>query len=346
VRVKIPLILFALLAFADVSRAAGVQFFSVIFTLKQNTPCADEPGQQEAFKNGNSTMCAGGASLRADAAEMVYVGADKALHIVEIASGKDRMILASGSNHLADFDTPSIAPDGRRVVFAANSGMHPDSDKIYSVQSDGKGLMRLPQSKPVKQQSTVEYDMPSYFPDGSQILARQSIDAIKSVSSVAMSPDGSGLHTLTDGPLWCWEHDGKAIFVLGDDDDIIKYNVTSRTSDVLKGLAQDPPLGDLSGHLAFECYGWLCLRGMTERLDRMPRVLPVPLRIPDDIHSTILTPASEDLEALKISTTPSGNYALLEYSNHSGSRQAFQILKIDQRALAEALGPADSAVVH
>jgi hypothetical protein len=256
------------------------------------------------------------------------------------------VILTSGDDHLADFDSPSISPDGRRIVFGASSDNRSYPHEIYSVESDGKGLMRLPRSKPGKRQSSVEYDTPSYFPDGSQILARESDDPRKSVSTIAMAPDGSGLHTLIDGPPLFWTHDGKAIFVIEDENNIVKYDLASRTSHVVKGLAADLPLGDLSGHLAFDCYAWLCLRSMTDNIDSMPRVLPLPLRIPDDIDSKILRPKSGDLQALRINTNLSGNYALLEYSNYSGSRQAFQILKVNQRAIADALGAASSAVVH
>jgi len=230
---KLIVFLIALLAFGAALQAGSAQSVSVTFSLKQKKYRSDGAG----------------ASLSADLSSMVYVGGDRALHVVEIASHKDRVVL-TGVGFLDTFMDPSFSPDGKRIVFSLSGGTWYYPSDIYSVQSDGTGLKQLTRSKPIEGGRYAEYFYtPRYSPDGSQILVRQYDLATKTeqpdLASV-MLPDGSGLHVLTKGESLAWADAGKAIFILNEQG-VCKYDLASRKTQVVKGLDEVPVLGKLRG---------------------------------------------------------------------------------------------------
>ncbi|MGD0073474.1 MAG: hypothetical protein ABSD31_03950 [Candidatus Binataceae bacterium] len=239
--IKIALCLFVILGFSATLRADAAQGVSVVWTLKQE----GSVGQ--------------GAALSPDATKIAYVGTRGELHVVELASQTDRMLkLGVGTPDITN--DPSFSPDGKRIVFSASGGNWHSPSDIYSVGLDGTGLLQLTHSKPAPNADElgvqfagefVEYFYkPRYSPDGSQILVWRHPGTTRTDpndQAIALSTDGSGRHTLTEGTPLGWAASGKAIFaVKGDkpDEVVLKYDLTSGKTQVVKGI-ENAPMGKL-----------------------------------------------------------------------------------------------------
>lgn len=312
---KIVILLVALLAFGADLQAGPAQSVSVIFSLKQKKYRSDGAG----------------ASLSADLSSMVYVGGDRALHVVEIASHKDRVVL-TGLGFLDTFMDPSFSPDGKRIVFSLSGGTWYYPSDIYSVQSDGTGVKQLTRSKPIEGGRYAEYFyMPRYSPDGSQISVWQYDLATKTeqpdLASV-MSPDGSGLHVLTKGEPLAWADAGKAIFILNEQG-VCKYDLASRKTQVVKGLDEVPILGKLRGTdtIAVDSYGWLGLAKVTEAAAGPLRILPLSTTMRLEPVSGTSAAASEDLKLTEVNSDRSGSYLILLYKGDM--LEVLQVVKVN-----------------
>jgi dipeptidyl aminopeptidase/acylaminoacyl peptidase len=100
------------------------------------------------------------------------------LHVVEVASGKERTLVADGK----DNEGPCYSPDGKWVVFNSNKSKDPDLDfmrgDLWRVAADGKGeVEKIPTFEGPAFQ-------PAVSPDGQWIAFRGSADHKKGWAEV------------------------------------------------------------------------------------------------------------------------------------------------------------------
>jgi WD40-like Beta Propeller Repeat len=197
-----------------------------------------------------------GAALSADGMTMVYVAADRGLHLLKVASREDHVLLKEAGG-VDVFSDPSFSPDGMRVVFSASGGTMHWPSEIYSVGTDGTDVRQLTASSP-KTGSDGYYSeyfyAPKYSPDGSQILiSRYDHDpsSAQHESAELISPDGSRRIRVADGRPLFWSATGNAIFVArgvrdqeGKGTTVVKVDLVRGTSEPVFRL-NEPIFGKL-----------------------------------------------------------------------------------------------------
>ncbi|MGD0072964.1 MAG: hypothetical protein ABSD31_01330 [Candidatus Binataceae bacterium] len=335
-QIKILLLVFAILASSATLYAGSPPGVSVVFTLKQKKSLGT------------------GASLSPDATKLVYVGSDEALHVVEIPSGKERMRFAQGRPWPDVLYSPSFSPDGKRIVFSDSPGdtWYYPSD-IYSVASDGTGLLQLthserargPWPKPGEGWGgafTEYFGEPQYSPDGSRILVARGPGTTKTDPmdlAITISPDGSGRRTLTNGKPLGWAASGKAIFVLREEErpeglvrQVFKYDLASGKTqsvkgldDILNNLENNTPLGKLLAQDTFvvDNWGWLGLVTVSDAATGPIRTLPLSMSMTLEVDDLKALYPDRKLEVLSanrrsrlqgVSSDRSDSYLVLDYS--------------------------------
>jgi hypothetical protein len=168
-----------------------------------------------------------GADLSPDGARMVYVGADRALHIMVVTSREDHILLKQVAPGLDVFDDPVFSPDGTRLAFCASGGTQYYPFDIYSIKIDGTGLRRLTVSalsggngRPLEY-----YYKPQYSPDGSQILTwHHNPSESQPDSADLVSSEGTRRLHVSDGRPLSWSADGNAIFIARNND-VVRINL-------------------------------------------------------------------------------------------------------------------------
>jgi len=265
-----------------------------------------------------------GASLSPDSTKIVFVGADNALHIVDIASHQDRQVLRSVGPGLDVFDNPAFSPDGKRLVFSASGGTKYYQSNIYTVRLDGTGLLQLTRAEPAQGESKEGFSeyfyTPRYSPDGSQILAWRYDGILGTDSAVTMSSSGAGLRVLTSGQPLFWDNAGQAVFVARRQQQgtIYEYDLVSGATKPIQGL-DERPLGRLLDTNTFVVpqNGQLDLMTVEQATARSTQMLPLASTIPSD---------ESNMTLVQVSSDQSDTYLLLRYENES--REVLQIVRI------------------
>ncbi len=256
----------------------------------------------------------GGASLSPEGSEIAYVGADGALHIIEISSRVDRLV-SNGvdvEQGLDVFDDPSFSPDGKRIVFSASGGTRYYPSDIYSILLDGKGLEQLTASKPVVPSKgvgfTEYYYTPQYSPDGKQILVWERDGLSGADSAVVISSDGSTRRIVSTGQPLYWVNQGKVILVARESG-AFEYDLASGMAGPVRELMGEP-LGALreANTVALTDGDKVSLFTIKSGIPSLTHNLAIPLTLSDSIKSGKLT-------LHMISSDQTDSRMLLDYQN-------------------------------
>jgi hypothetical protein len=281
----------------------------------------------------------GGASLSADGETMVYAGSDNALHMLQIASREDHVLLKRIDPDLSFFSSPSFSPDGLRVVFGAGGGTSYYRSEIYSVWRDGTHLTRLTTSlerrNPDGKFSEFFYT-PTYSPDGSQILVwHYSNDPRGSHTDSAelVSPTGSRLLRMIDGRPLCWSTTGDAIFVARGEHDqdgkgaiVVKVDLVTGTNEPVSRL-NEPIFGKLPAADVFAIeddltVGFATVQGATASA---PAPVQIPVRKRRD--GAVATSHTGDMSLLSMHFDATATNVLLRYKG--GTAETLEIFTVE-----------------
>lgn len=162
-----------------------------------------------------------GAALSGDGATLVHVGADRALHVLDVASRMDRLLLEEVAPSLDVFYAPCFSPDGTHIAFSVDGGTQSYRSDIYSIATDGTDLRQLTASTHtlIEGKPAEYFHTPMYSQNGSQILVWHSERTEQDVqvdSADLISSDGSKRLLVTSGRPLGWSATGRSIFVARD----------------------------------------------------------------------------------------------------------------------------------
>ncbi len=250
-----------------------------------------------------------GAGISPKGKELVYVGEDNALHVVEIGTQHDRILLKEAAPGIDVFSHPSFSPNGTRIVFSASGGTRYYPSDIYSMAVDGSDLRKLTRSLPRGDGFAEYFYTPMYSPDGSRIIFRQYGNAAQSDSVEIMSSDGSSPRKVTSGRPLFWSTDGAAAFV-STRNGVYKFEIGTAVLTPVTNL-EEPVLGPLPGQDTFAvAHASGVLRVKIQ--DSSAQAVGA-LSLPRGVGSTQQNQTNIALS--EVSVDPSGSYMLLRYES-------------------------------
>jgi len=189
-----------------------------------------------------------GAGISPDGNQLVYVGSDNGLHLLNLETHTDHLLLAEAEPGLDVFHDPTFSPDGTQVVFGASGVSYYYAANVYSMRTDGSELRRLIEAqgfKPREAPVTVNAGYARYFypiqfsPNGSEILLHI-YDSVQGTDQVAVAhSDGSQLIIIATGtPL-----------MFGANSQIVYFSSGGRfrSYDIDSRVSQD--IGNVSGNI-------------------------------------------------------------------------------------------------
>ncbi len=134
------------------------------------------------------------------------------------------------------------SPDGSKFVLpvATNSCQGPFTSNIYTVNTDGSGLMRLTNDRNATYDTNIQNYYPTWSPDGGQIAFLSGNPTQGYTSLQVMNADGSNRHQILNSYSWTahWSLDGsKILFAYASQ----LYTVKPDGTD-LRQLTHPPPI--------------------------------------------------------------------------------------------------------
>lgn len=179
-----------------------------------------------------------GAAISPDGHLFAYIGDDNSLHVRDLNTGQDRMLLSEVGPGLDVFAHPTFSPDETRIVFSASGGTRYYPSDIYSINTRGSDLVRLTHSKALsaaeKNNSPLysEYFYSAqYAPNGKKLMLRL-YDPIRQTDQVALTnTNGENLEIIGEGVPLYWSNDGEALYYTKDNS-LTRYLLKSKEKQI------------------------------------------------------------------------------------------------------------------
>lgn len=192
----------------------------------------------------DKTHLGSGVAISPDGTTLVYVGNDSGLHVRDLVTRQDRLLLKQTGFGLDVFTDPTFSPDGTRVLFGTSGGTYYYPADVYSININGAGLKRITRSQElppggrpeIRNAIFAQYFYPKQFaPTGTKILLRV-YDAVQGTDNVAFA-DSDGLHleVIGEGRPLFWDTYGQAIYY-SKGGIVRRFNLSTKGSETIVGL--------------------------------------------------------------------------------------------------------------
>jgi len=200
----------------------------------------------------------GGAALAANGETMVYVASDKALRVRNVAAGDERVIvslIASTRPPLDVFNDPCFANGDSSVIFSAGGGTVYYPSEIFSVNTDGSGLVQLTRSSEARiaGKVTEAFYRPICSPAGDQVMVWHheppGNESSSRESALLLALDGTKRQTVANARPLAWSANGLAVFVARNDA-VVKVDLGTGREQSVQHLSE-PILGRFPGRDVF-----------------------------------------------------------------------------------------------
>jgi len=195
-----------------------------------------------------------GVDISRDGRYIAYIGDDSRVHLTDLATNSDRVVVAETPDGMSVFNSPNFSPDGKTLFFSASGGTLSYPSNIYRVSlADGavqqitsSQLQERSDDQDGKRTYNVYYMNPRVSSDGTELMV-EILDGSSSAPSAVGVLDGEGklTRTVAQGTPLFWK-DGQRRVVY-EQDGIVKSTDLDTGGEEVLGSAGGRIVGEMDG---------------------------------------------------------------------------------------------------